>query len=85
MAWSTGWELKACGHLGDLRDEDVGAHPREALLQAPHELEHEARGVAYGVRDVTQGDQLGLFPVAPAEAELHGHAAVLEALADGPP
>src|SRR3989449_6934749 len=31
--------------LGDLRHEHVRAHAAEALLEAPHELEHEARGV----------------------------------------
>src|SRR5215472_9305417 len=71
-------------HLCDLGHEDVGAYPREALLQAPHELEHEARGVAHRVRHVAQGDELGLLAVPTAEAELHGHAAVLEALANGP-
>src|SRR3984893_3184777 len=71
-------------HLGDLRDEDVGAHAREAFLQAPHQLEHEARRIAHRVRDVAERDQLGLFPGAAAEAQLHRHAAILQALADGP-
>jgi hypothetical protein len=59
----TGWELKAWVTSAISGHEDVGAHAREALLQAPHELEHEARGVAHGVGDVAQGDQLGLLPV----------------------
>src|SRR5215471_4754467 len=79
-----GMGVEGLRHLRDLGHEDVGAHPREAFLEAPHELEHEARGIAHRVRHVTQGDELGLLAMPTAEAELHGHAAVLEALANGP-
>src|SRR4030095_13515680 len=51
---------------------------------APHELEHEARGVPHRVRHVAEGDQLGLLAVAPAVAHLHGHASILQALSNGP-
>src|SRR5262245_48763494 len=73
------------GHLGDLRHEDERAHAAEAFLQAPHELQHEPRGVAHRVRHVAHGDELRLVTVTPAQADLHGDAVVLEALADGPP
>src|SRR5262245_27334239 len=46
--------------LGDFRHEHVGAHAAEALLQAPHELQHEAGGVAHRVGHVADGDELGL-------------------------
>src|SRR5574342_1205635 len=35
--------VEGLSHLGDLGHEDVGAHPREAFLEAPDELEHEPR------------------------------------------
>src|SRR5262245_25511860 len=57
--------------LRDLRDlghEHVGAHAREALLQAPHELEHEARGIPYRVRYVAERDELRLLPMPTAKA-----------------
>src|SRR5262249_61447435 len=66
--------------LGDLRDEHVGADAAEALLEAPDQLQHEARGVADRIRHVADGDELRLFPMAPLEVNLHGHPAVLEAL-----
>src|SRR5438445_1126369 len=60
-------------------------HPAEAFLKAPDELQHEPRGVAHGVRDVADGDELGLVAVAPLEEDLHRHAAVRHALAHRPP
>src|SRR5438128_1557819 len=73
------------GHLGDLRYEHVGPNPAEALLEAPDQLQHEARGVADRVRHVADRDQLRLAAVAALEEDLHRHAAVLQALARGPP
>src|SRR6267143_108396 len=70
--------------LGDLGHEHVRAHAAEALLQAPHELQHEARRVAHGVGDVADRDELGLLAVAALEEDLHGHAAVRETLANRP-
>src|SRR5712691_1595509 len=70
-------------HLGDLRHERERAHTAETFLQAPHQLQHEARCVAYRVRHVAHGDELGLVAVATAQADLHGDAVVLQALADG--
>src|ERR1700730_13845587 len=72
------------GDLRDLGDEDVGAHAREALLQVPHQLQHETGGVAHRVRHIAEGDQLRLLAVPAAEPDLHRPPPVLQALADGP-
>src|SRR5213594_3501694 len=50
--------VEGLGHLGDLGHEHVRADPAEALLEAPDQLQHEARGVADRVRDVADRDQL---------------------------
>src|SRR3989441_11033336 len=72
------------GALGDPRHEHVRAHAAEELREAPHELEHEARGVPDGVGAVADREELGLLAVPPLEVELHRPPAVLEALARRP-
>src|SRR5262245_1138698 len=71
--------------LRDLGDEDERAHATEALLKAPYELQHEARGVAHGVRDIADRDELGLLAMAALEKDLHRHAAVRQTPANRPP
>src|SRR5262245_10303071 len=76
---------KRLRHLGDLGDEGVRSHAREALLETPHELEHEARRIAHGVRDVAHRDELRLLAVAAAVTHLHRDAPILEAPPDRAP
>src|SRR5712692_9626871 len=73
------------GDLGDLGDEHVRADPAEALLEAPDELQHEARGVTDRIRHVADRDELRLFAVPSLEEDLHRYPAVLEALPRRPP
>src|SRR6266446_10672294 len=63
--------------LGDLGDEHVRADPAEALLEAPDELQHEARGVTDRIRHVADRDELRLFAVPSLEEDLHRYLAVL--------
>ena len=65
-------------HLGDLRDEREALHLREAVLQVPDELEHEARGVPHRVRDVAERHQPRLLAVASPPTDVDRHASVLE-------
>src|SRR5262249_57112131 len=69
-------------HLGDLRDEGEALDLGEALLEVPHELEHEAGGIPHGVRDVAERDQARLLAAAAAPPKLDRYAAVGEARAE---
>src|SRR5205814_5974018 len=63
---------------GDFRDEGEALDLREAVLEVPDQLEHEARGVPHGVGDVAEGDEPRLLAVAAPPPEVEGHPAVLE-------
>ena len=71
--------------LRDLRHEHVRADPAEAFLEAPDQLQHEARGVADRVGHVADRDQLRFLAVPALEENLHRDPAVLEALPRGAP
>src|SRR5579884_8054 len=69
------------GDLANISDEDKTAHPRIQILQRVHKLQHEARCIAYRIRDIAQDHNLRLFPFALVKLQVKGHAAVLEVLA----
>src|SRR4030095_604890 len=52
--------LEKFGHLADIADEDKTANLGVEVLHRVNELQHETRGIQYGIRDVAQDYHLRL-------------------------
>ena len=70
---------KKSGRLTEIADEDKGPRSFEDFLEAPRELEQEARSLAHGVADIAEDDELRRLPAPLPSDKLEGDAARAQA------